>query len=46
LTLPNVTPLALAWVPEAIPCVLPGKLSKLDFFGHLIGDFISGLQES
>ena len=33
-------------VQAAIPCVLPGKPSKLDFFVHLIGGLISGLQES
>ena len=33
-------------IQAAIPCVLPGKPCKLDFFVHLIGGFISGLQES
>jgi hypothetical protein len=38
--------LAFLSVREAIPCVLPDKPSELNFFLHLIGGFISGLQES
>jgi hypothetical protein len=34
-------------VREAIPCVQPGKVDKLELFLHLIGGLISrGLQES
>jgi hypothetical protein len=31
---------------QSTPKVRQGKPSKLDFFVHLIGGFISGLQES
>jgi hypothetical protein len=35
--------LAFLSIQAAIPSALPGRPSKLDFFVHLIGGFISGL---